>query len=83
MAHNSDVAYCPECDAKINVKSPKLGQIVTCRVCDTRLEVVDLKPLELDWAFEDDLDDMDGLDFDYDDESEEYIDEDYDEEYED
>lgn len=79
MVHNSDVAYCPECDAKINVKSPKLGQIVTCRVCDTRLEVVDLKPLELDWAFEDDFDDLDDLDFNYDDE---YETEDY-EEYED
>jgi lysine biosynthesis protein LysW len=64
MAHKSDVAYCPECDAKINVKSPKLGQIVSCRVCDTRLEIVDLKPLELDWAFEDDLDDFDDLEFD-------------------
>lgn len=83
MVHNSDVAYCPECDAKINVKSPKLGQIVTCRVCDTRLEVVDLKPLELDWAFEDDLDDLVDLDFDYDDEGNEvYEIEDY-EEYED
>ncbi|MEJ2749472.1 MAG: hypothetical protein P8183_16445 [Anaerolineae bacterium] len=81
MAHRSDVAYCPECDAKINVKSPKLGQIVTCRVCDTRLEVVDLKPLELDWAFEDDFDDMDDLDLDYDDE--EYETKDYEEEYED
>ena len=59
MAHKSDVAHCPECDAKINVKSPKLGQIVSCRVCDTRLEVVDLKPLELDWAFDDDFDDLD------------------------
>jgi lysine biosynthesis protein LysW len=63
MAHKSDVAYCPECDAKINIKSPKLGQIVSCRVCDTRLEVVDLKPLELDWAFEDDFEDMDDLEF--------------------
>ena len=58
MAHKSDVAYCPECDAKLNIKSPKLGQIVSCRVCDTRLEVVDLKPLELDWAFEDEFDDL-------------------------
>lgn len=70
MAQKSDVAYCPECDAKINVKSPKLGQIVSCRVCDTRLEIVDLKPLELDWAFEDDLDDFDDLEFDENDESE-------------
>ena len=58
MAHKSDVAYCPECDAKLNIKSPKLGQIVSCRVCDTRLEVVDLKPLELDGAFEDEFDDL-------------------------
>jgi lysine biosynthesis protein LysW len=67
MAHKSDVAYCPECDAKINVKSPQLGQIISCRVCETRLEVVDIRPLELDWAFEDDLDDIDDLDLDYDD----------------
>ncbi len=59
MAHKSDVAYCPECDAKVNVKSPRVGQIVTCRHCDTRLEIVDLKPLELDWTFEDDFDDFD------------------------
>lgn len=81
MAYKSDVAYCPECDAKINVKSPKLGQIVTCRVCDTRLEVVDLKPLELDWVFEDDYDDLEDLDFDHDDDKE-YEAENY-EEYED
>ena len=72
MAHKSDVAHCPECDAKINVKSPKLGQIVSCRVCDTRLEVVDLKPLELDWAFEDDFDDLD-----FEDDVEEYEDGEY------
>lgn len=82
MAQKSDVAYCPECDAKINVKSPKLGQIVSCRVCDTRLEIVDLKPLELDWAFEDDFDDLDDLDFEDDLEEFEGVEEEY-EEYED
>jgi lysine biosynthesis protein LysW len=82
MAQKSDVAYCPECDAKINVKSPKLGQIVSCRVCDTRLEIVDLKPLELDWAFEDDFDDLDDLDFEDDLEEYEGVEEEY-EEYED
>lgn len=82
MAQKSDVAYCPECDAKINIKSPKLGQIVSCRVCDTRLEVVDLKPLELDWAFEDDFDDLDDLDdLDFEDDVEDDEDETY--EYED
>ena len=70
MAHRSEVSFCPECVAKVSVKSPKLGQIAVCRVCDTRLEVVDLNPLELDWAFEDSDDDFfDDLDLnlDYDD----------------
>jgi len=61
MTHHNDVAYCPECDSKISIKSPKLGKIIACRACDTKLEVVDLNPLELDWAFED-SDDMDGMD---------------------
>lgn len=75
MAHKTDVGYCPECDAKVSVKSPKLGQVVVCRVCDTRLEVIDTNPLELDWAFEDDVDD-DDFDFDYDDEDYAYEEED-------
>lgn len=70
MVHRSEVAYCPECDAKVNMKAPKLGQIIICRACDTKLEVIDLNPLELDWAFEDrdddDIDDLD-LNLDYDD----------------
>ncbi len=64
MMKKSDIGYCPECDAKVSAKSPKLGQIIICRSCDTRLEVIDLHPLELDWAFDDDLDDeFDELEF--------------------
>jgi len=68
------MGYCPECNSKISVKTPKIGQIFICRACDTRLEVIDINPLELDWAFEDDLDDtFDEMDFDFDAESEDDI----------
>ncbi len=64
MTRRSDVGYCPECDAKVSVNSPKIGQVIVCRVCETRLEVIDINPLELDWAFDDDLDDeFDDLEF--------------------
>ena len=46
-------AHCPECDATVTFKRrPRLGQIIVCRRCDTRLEVIDLDPVELDWAFD-------------------------------
>ena len=63
MAVRKSIGYCPECDAKITLKNHnlRLGQTVVCRGCDTRLEVVELDPLELDWAFDDADDDY--LDF--------------------
>lgn len=54
-----EIGYCPECDARVRLKSPRVGQKVTCHNCDTELEIVDTSPLELDWAFEE------GLDFDH------------------
>ncbi|MCA9973174.1 MAG: hypothetical protein KC425_23305 [Anaerolineales bacterium] len=38
---------------------------MTCHACGTALEVIELSPLELDWAFSDDYDD-----FEYEDEQE-------------
>jgi len=65
-------AFCPECTGSITFKrTPWLGEKVTCRHCDTALEVVDLHPIELDWAF-DESDDDDYADFEYDDED--YVD---------
>ena len=32
---------------------PDLGHFVTCRECGTRLEVIYLDPIELDWADDD------------------------------
>ncbi len=86
-------AECPECAHKISVGfQPKLGQFITCPSCKTRLEVVWLDPLELDYPedldedfeedefeeedFEDDLEAYDEL-------FEDFEDEDLDLEYED
>lgn len=50
----SIVARCAECDSRIFFpKMPDLGHIVTCRECGTRLEVIYLDPIELDWADDD------------------------------
>ena len=55
---------CPECDELIEVRSNiKWGERVTCRHCDTELEVISTNPVELDWVFED-------ADYEYEDEGE-------------
>jgi lysine biosynthesis protein LysW len=49
-------AACPECHADVNFDAaPKLGQRAECAACRAALEVVKLRPLELDWAFEEPL----------------------------
>jgi lysine biosynthesis protein LysW len=46
-------AACPSCSAKVSVKgTPKIGVHVTCKSCDTELEIVWLDPLELDWPMD-------------------------------
>jgi lysine biosynthesis protein LysW len=42
--------YCPECDGRIVIKAPRLGAKLTCHDCRTRLQVISLTPLELEWA---------------------------------
>ena len=54
------VTYCPECDADIRFRrKPRLGQQTMCGQCGEELEVIGLRPLELDYLLEDDLDDDD------------------------
>ena len=49
--NRASVARCAECYSRINFrKMPELGLKVTCNECGTMLEVIDLDPLELDWA---------------------------------
>lgn len=45
-------AFCPECDRRIDLRShPRKGQLVTCPSCGAELEVINVDPLELDWAY--------------------------------
>jgi lysine biosynthesis protein LysW len=52
MASKKQIAYCPDCDATLRLKTVRLGQQITCRECGTILEIVELNPVELDWAFD-------------------------------
>lgn len=45
------VAWCVECDSRVYFRTqPSLGQLISCRECGTKLEVIDLDPVELYWS---------------------------------
>jgi lysine biosynthesis protein LysW len=68
---------CPMCGAGVSVPTNvKQGDIVYCDSCDAELEVVNVKPLELDWPL-DDYDYDEDFDEDYDDDDD-FDDDDYD-----
>jgi lysine biosynthesis protein LysW len=68
---------CPYCKEAVELKkTAKEGDLVVCKACDTELEIVSLKPVELDWPL-DDYEDEDG-DYAY-----EYDDDDYDDDWDD
>ncbi|HSH04576.1 MAG TPA: hypothetical protein VLL52_18845 [Anaerolineae bacterium] len=79
------VAICPECESSVHFqKEPDLGELIDCPKCEEHLVVIELSPLELDWAddviseYADDWDDNDNdYDDDYDDDDD-YYDDDYD-----
>ena len=57
-------AYCPECGERVYLgRTPWRGQLVGCDACEADLEVVSLKPPELDWTDDvvDDDDSQEGL----------------------
>lgn len=65
-------AICPECDEDVYLRSiPGVGDFVHCPSCETRLEVVGVNPLELDWPWGDDDDEEEELGEVLDDEDEE------------
>jgi lysine biosynthesis protein LysW len=74
---------CPFCKEAVVLKqTAKEGDLIVCQACDTELEIVSLKPVELDWPLDDydmdeDFDDYE--DDDYDD----YDDDDYDDDWDD
>jgi lysine biosynthesis protein LysW len=45
-------AYCPDCDEKITLRSPRVGQKLLCPHCETEVEVISTEPLDLDWAYD-------------------------------
>ncbi len=48
------IARCPECGSTVALgKSVKLGEFIECHECGTMLEVISLKPLEIDYALGD------------------------------
>jgi lysine biosynthesis protein LysW len=69
-------AYCPECDAEIDIDSAdaEIGDELSCSECGSLLRVSNDSPLELEFADDDDLDDDD----DDDEEKEEKEDDDFD-----
>ncbi len=70
---------CPMCGASVTVPTnAKEGDLVYCDACDAELEIVNLKPLELDWPLEDYDYDEDNEDYEYEDDFEDDDDYDYD-----
>ena len=46
-------AFCPECEEKITLNPhARLGQTLICPGCEADLEVISIKPLEFDWAYD-------------------------------
>ena len=78
------IALCPDCEEPIRLGTQlKIGQRIVCSNCEVELEVIEVSPVELDWAYdepdEDWDDDEDGDDWD-DDEDDDWDDDDWDEE---
>lgn len=79
-------AYCPECDAEIDIDSAdaEIGDELSCSECGSLLRVANDAPLELEFADDDDVDDDDDDDDeDEEEEGEEDGDDDFDDDDED
>jgi len=45
-------AYCPNCDAAVIKDNPRVGAMITCRECDTELEIISTNPFEVDFPLD-------------------------------
>jgi len=45
-------AYCPNCDAAVIKDNPRIGAMITCRECDTELEIISISPFEVDFPLD-------------------------------
>jgi alpha-aminoadipate/glutamate carrier protein LysW len=84
------MAQCPECEAVLDMdlEDVEEGQLVSCPECGVDLEVVNINPVELDLADDEELDeededeeleDEDELDYEEDEDTDEEEEDDYDE----
>lgn len=64
---NAQIGICPGCGARIRFQNVELGEFVVCEECGDELEIVQLKPLKLDWAYSEPYKGDDGDDGDFDD----------------
>ncbi len=48
---------CPNCDAELEVRNPKLGAKLDCPECEEQLEVISVDPIDVDYPYDDDWDD--------------------------
>ena len=56
-------AACPGCDENVYIAGkPKMGQKITCKECEARLVVISTDPLELDFPYEDEREELDDED---------------------
>ena len=47
------MAACVECEAEFDIDEPEVGEFVSCPECGQEMEVITIKPLELEAASED------------------------------
>jgi hypothetical protein len=68
-----EYAFCPDCERRIGFDhTPYLEEVVYCPNCEAALMVVELHPIELEWAYVDDEADYEDYeDFDEDDDDDE------------
>ena len=50
------MAYCPECEAEIELEDVEKGEIVNCPECGSDLEVIGTDPVELELGPEEEED---------------------------
>ena len=61
-----ETVVCIDCESRIALHGAiKLGQEIVCPHCDAELEVIDTDPVELDWIYEEDLDEDEDEDEDW------------------
>ena len=47
------ITFCLDCDRAIDLgHDPQVGQRAVCPHCETRLEVINLDPMEVDWVYD-------------------------------